>query len=897
MEQVSGYDLSKLIQEAKVRWLKPIEVLFILQNHEYIGFTNKPPLKPPSGLLYLYNKRVNRYFRNDGHSWKKKKGSKNLDEGHEKLKVENREVLQCYYTHGHEIENPHLRRRIYWMLDPAYEHVVLVHYREVPDEKFNPGRTLNFSNGSPYSTPIKSSEITNPGQTSSLSPASTEEVCSQLLTPDSFNNIMLTPTGENLNNFNNNGLSTATTGEDLNNFNNIMLTPTGENLNNFNNNGLSTATTGEDLNNFNNIMLTPTGENLNNFNNNGLSTATTGEDQDNFNSSGLTTTTTGEDEDLEDWVASYERVDEMRLSADFEANKKDKEEGCDLADLFEGLDEARFEVKEVSDDGGHTDGCAENHYTIEMLRNSAGWWMEELQLEESIRQNDSSLLVQNKPMCTIREICPDWAFAHEKTKVIITGDFPINPSELFAQFGENQVALELVQEGVFKCWAPLVSAQTVNLHIIDHTGEIRSESHEFTFRQNPNSIPTSNSNPNSNADERDLLVKLVNKLLGDEKTENLGNLSNNLEDLVEELVKDKLENWVLNQRVENENGDFVLPKKDHGIIHLIAGLGYKWALNMLLDLGVNVNFRDKNGWTALHWAARFGREEMVISLILAGASVSAVSDPTCQTEGRTAGFIADLYNHKGIAAYLSEAKLTSHPLASDQLTNQKALHSIHSRKAHTVGTTEDQLSLKDCLEGGRNALQAATRIQQAFRSYSFKVKREKMRRYERENSSYLLSREEMSEIGSRVSDKAANGSRVSDKAAVSIQKNFRCWKKRKEFVTLRRNAVKIQTHYRAHQARKYKNFLSTVSILEKVILRWHKKGVGLRGYQPDPLRIDTEDESDIIEAFRKQKVEKELNETVSRVLNVVDAPEARQQYRRMLAGYQLAKSGLEQQES
>lgn len=45
---VSGYNLAKLIQAAQVRWLKPPEVLFILQHHECIGFTQKPPHKPPS---------------------------------------------------------------------------------------------------------------------------------------------------------------------------------------------------------------------------------------------------------------------------------------------------------------------------------------------------------------------------------------------------------------------------------------------------------------------------------------------------------------------------------------------------------------------------------------------------------------------------------------------------------------------------------------------------------------------------------------------------------------------------------------------------------------------------------------------------------------------------------
>ena len=61
-----------------------------------------------------------------------------------------------------------------------------------------------------------------------------------------------------------------------------------------------------------------------------------------------------------------------------------------------------------------------------------------------------------------------------------------------------------------------------------------------------------------------------------------------------------------------------------------------------------------------------------------------------------------------------------------------------------------------------------------------------------------------------------------------------------------------------------------------------KRGVGIRGYQPGPEKIDEVDDSDIIKAFRQQRVEKGIDEAVSRVLTVVVSPDARQQYRRML---------------
>ncbi|XLU41838.1 hypothetical protein S245_036652, partial [Arachis hypogaea] len=79
------------------------------------------------GSLFLFNKRVMRFFRRDGHNWHKKKDERTVGEAHERLKVGTIEALNCYYAHGEQ--NPTFQRRSYWMLDLAYEHIILVHYR------------------------------------------------------------------------------------------------------------------------------------------------------------------------------------------------------------------------------------------------------------------------------------------------------------------------------------------------------------------------------------------------------------------------------------------------------------------------------------------------------------------------------------------------------------------------------------------------------------------------------------------------------------------------------------------------------------------------------------------------------------------------------------------------
>lgn len=85
------------------------------------------------------------------------------------------------------------------------------------------------------------------------------------------------------------------------------------------------------------------------------------------------------------------------------------------------------------------------------------------------------------------------------------------------------------------------------------------------------------------------------------------------------------------------------------------------------------------------------------------------------------------------------------------------------------------------------------------------------------------------------------------------------------------------------------------------MLRWRRKGVGLRGFRADPIsppqvpeaavvleEEEEEEEEDIAKVFRKQKIEA-LEEAVSRVLSMVESPDARQQYRRMIERYREAK--------
>ena len=79
--------------------------------------------------------------------------------------------------------------------------------------------------------------------------------------------------------------------------------------------------------------------------------------------------------------------------------------------------------------------------------------------------------------------------------------------------------------------------------------------------------------------------------------------------------------------------------------------------------------------------------------------------------------------------------------------------------------------------------------------------------------------------------------------------------------------------------------------MEKVILRWRRKGRGLRGFQAEkqlegpssqiqPAKSEAEDEYDFLKDGRKQ-AEGRLQRALARVRSMNQYPEARDQYRRL----------------
>lgn len=198
--------------------------------------------------------------------------------------------------------------------------------------------------------------------------------------------------------------------------------------------------------------------------------------------------------------------------------------------------------------------------------------------------------------------------------------------------GDTEVPIQMIQEGVLCCYAPARSQGKVSICITSGNREACSEVREFEYRTRSDGCTHSNlpgTEAYQNPEELVSLVRFAQMLLSDTQQKGEVSESGMVEDswsqvidallvgastststldwLVQELLKDKLEVWLSSRLPNNNEKDCSLSKKEQGIIHTVAILGFEWALQPVLNTGVSVNFRDNNGWTALHWAARFGR--------------------------------------------------------------------------------------------------------------------------------------------------------------------------------------------------------------------------------------------------------------------------------------------------
>ncbi|KAH0880448.1 LOW QUALITY PROTEIN: hypothetical protein HID58_067842, partial [Brassica napus] len=99
-----GFDMARCTQNFKLS-----NSTLLIQFNDSTDFDEltKPVSSLPEEGLRFCNQTelVLRYFRKDGHNWRKKKDGKTAKEAHEKLKVGSIDVLNCYYANGEDNEN------------------------------------------------------------------------------------------------------------------------------------------------------------------------------------------------------------------------------------------------------------------------------------------------------------------------------------------------------------------------------------------------------------------------------------------------------------------------------------------------------------------------------------------------------------------------------------------------------------------------------------------------------------------------------------------------------------------------------------------------------------------------------------------------------------------------
>ncbi|KAK8659685.1 hypothetical protein V6N13_029881 [Hibiscus sabdariffa] len=999
--------IEQILSEAQHRWLRPAEICEILRNYQKFQIASEPPNRPPSGSLFLFDRKVLRYFRKDGHNWRKKKDGKTVKEAHEKLKVGSIDALHCYYAHGEGNEN--FQRRSYWMLEQDLMHIVFVHYLEVKGSRTTGGireisDVSNAQTNSPSTSSYSVSHTKAPSGSAGLaSPTSTlTSLCEDADSEDSHqasSGFHASPRMGNppmmdkldpgfsspycLDSYKGANEVSRVHGDrheeiDYGTMAEVQRT-------------LELASWVRDLEQYmpvygaassstSMISKQPDVTSIslqqdNMMKGKRLAVDGAGEEFGNPLSKQSNWQIPLPDNALEllkwsvDPSSNFKLPYDTRLfgqkTDDFHsANALEEYTHHDIVNeqsvhknlQMQLIDPDSNSVKKIYPEKDmHLDGNV--HYTsplkkslldgeesLKKVDSFSRWITKELGEVDDLQMQSSSGLAWSTVECgnvsddaslspslsqdqlfSIVDFSPKWAYTDLETEVLIVGTFLRSLEEVAkynwsCMFGEVEVPVEVIVDGTLSCRAPAHGVGQVPFYVTCSNRLACSEVREFVFRAgftkdiNVSDIYgvaskemllrfemllslKSSTPPNHHFEgvgvKRDLITKIISMKEEDECHQIVDPSSDKdlfqheeKECLLQKLMQEKLYSWVLHKIMEDGKGLNILDQKGQGVLHLAAALGYDWAIKPIVTAGVSINFRDVNGWTALHWAAFCGRERTVAVLISLGAASGALTDPSLEFPlGRTPADLASGSGHKGISGFLAESSLTSFLSSLTMNDQQEVVQTVSERIATPVNDTDvqDILSLKDSITAVCNATQAADRIHQMFRMQSFQWK-------------------QLSESGDGLSDEhsisllTAKGCRrlhtdgVAHAAATQIQKKYRGWKKRKEFLLIRQRIVKIQAHVRGHQVRKqYKTFVWSVGILEKVILRWRRKGNGLRGFRRDAITKEPEpyctpskeDDYDFLKEGRKQNEER-LQKALTRVKSMAQNPKGRGQYRRLL---------------
>ncbi|RRT82262.1 hypothetical protein B296_00010176 [Ensete ventricosum] len=203
----------------------------------------------------------------------------------------------------------------------------------------------------------------------------------------------------------------------------------------------------------------------------------------------------------------------------------------------------------------------------------------------------------------------------------------------------------------------------------------------------------------------------------------------------------------------------------------------EWLLLKVAE-GCKTTGHDSQGQGVIH-----------LSLLSAGANPSLVTDPTTESPGGwTAADLASKQGYEGLAAYLAEKGLTAHFEAmslSGNITTQG--RSISATIDNSENLSEQELCLKESLAAYRNAADAADRIQSAMRERALKLQTKAVQLVKPEMEATQI----VAALKIQHAFRNFNRRKMM-KAAARIQSHFRTWKTRRDYVNMRKKAIKIQ---------------------------------------------------------------------------------------------------------
>ncbi|KAK6156846.1 hypothetical protein DH2020_011094 [Rehmannia glutinosa] len=948
----SRLDIKQILSEAQHRWLRPAEIGEILRNYQKFHIFPEAPNKPVSkklagfdiergwvseaervmislvtywislvtlssskcmpelvesvtwtyfgGSVFLFDRKVLRYFRKDGHNWRKKKDGKTIKEAHEKLKVGSVDMLHCYYAHGED--NEYFQRRSYWLLEQDLMHIVFVHYLEVKGNKKNISLvrssdtvasnsgdncllSSSFHRTSPNSTlssAYEDAELEPPmednQQASSRfhsypeSPPTDESHYVQ----SSLYNQLSSPGDQSVSSLN---YSQAHTDRDLGGSNFISgaqatvgLASWQELLQNssageiaykqesggslpahvnwqhsFEDRSLHSPAMNQNL-----ILNLPRDHGSNLFEDKSFP-----RNQENF---------------VEPFYTLPDEQKEQSEQRDLQMQLSDAETGNAMSPNMEnfmseiGNESHPFFMKKPLFSGLQKDESLKKVDSFSRwianelgesgelnLQSSDGisWSIMGSEYDSSMPatlQVDADTLnpsISQDQLFSIIDFSPNWAYADLETKVLIIE--PFSRANKSYQNADGQLCLAK--------W---------RLQLRLACSEIR----EFEYRFEPHHIGAIDAYGDSAT-----VMYLYQRF---ETILSLGPIGSRL--------KEKFYSWLLHGVTEDGKGLTVVDEGGQGVLHLAAALGFNWALQPIIVSGISINLRDVKGWTALHWAAFYGREDTVAALVYLGAFPGALTDPSAEYPwSRTPADLASSSGHKGISGFLAETSLTTHFSTlrvsdpqeggiSDDISGVKAVQTVSERLAFP--TTGEDVPNTLCRAALCNATQAAANIHQIFRIQSFQRKQ-----FIEHGDDELLIHDEhaIAVIAAKTSKGVANA------AAVHIQKKFRAYPYSTDFSSFGAKRLTLGA------SSQEKTVLWSVGILEKAILRWRRKRFGLCGFQPDAVlkgpntegTLSQEDDYDFLKEGRKQ-TEGRMQKALARVKSMAQYPEARAQYRRLL---------------